>query len=161
MKKLLLILISILTILALSSCDITELSATEGETTEETETSLEETQEKNSQTTETDTKNSSDGSKFEYSGEMVIGPIESSVEATTESQLILNLLNNGKWVDGLCDCINDYTISLNGKVIRFSSYCGTFNNITDRTSLTLSDDEKASVNEYLESLFEDIDTSWE
>ena len=96
----------------------------------------------------------SETEKFTYSGEMVIKAINfSSVEATTESQLILDLLNNGEWIDTLCDCINDYTISLNGKVIRYSSGCGTFNNITDGTSLTLSDDEKASVNENLERLF--------
>ena len=43
MKKLLIILISILTILALSSCDILELSAPEAETTEETSTDSEAT----------------------------------------------------------------------------------------------------------------------
>lgn len=100
--------------------------------------------------------------KITYSGEMVIKAINfSQVEAMTESQLILDLLNNGEWIDSLCDCFNDYTISLNGKVIRYSSGCGTFNNITDGTSLTLSDSEKASVNEYLESLFEGFDPNEE
>lgn len=100
--------------------------------------------------------------KITYSGEMVIKAINfSQVEAMTESQLILDLLNNGEWINSLCDCFNDYTISLNGKVIRYSSGCGTFNNITDGTSLTLSDSEKASVNEYLESLFEGFDPNEE
>ena len=97
--------------------------------------------------------------KVTYSGEMVIGLL--NIEATTESQLILDLLNNGKWVDDVCECIHDYTISLNGKVLRYSSYCGTFNNTTDGSSLALSADDKAAVNEYLESLFEGFDPNEE
>ena len=97
-----------------------------------------------------------------YSGGMVITATSlSNIQTMTESQLILDQLNNGEWIDDLCECEHDYTISLNGKALRYSSYCGTINNTTDGTSLTLSADEKASVNEYLESLFEGIDPSWE
>ena len=42
--------------------------------------------------------------KITYSGEMVIEPINLSVEAMTESQLILDLLNSGEWIDDLCKC---------------------------------------------------------
>lgn len=95
---------------------------------------------------------------FVFSGEMIVKSLNlSNAEATTESQLILDLLNNGEWANTLCNCINDYTISLSGKVLRYSSGCGTFNNVTDKTSLTLSDNEKTSVNDYLEKLFEHID----
>ena len=98
-----------------------------------------------------------------YSGTMTITPVGHSNITANEvrSDMILDLLNNGEWADSLCDCIHDYTISLNGKVIRYSSGCGTFNNITDGTSFVLSDNDKAAVNEYFESLFEGIDPSEE
>ena len=98
-----------------------------------------------------------------YSGTMTITPVGHSNITANEvrSDMMLDLLNNGEWADSLCDCINDYTISLNGKVIRYSSGCGTFNNITDGTSFVLSDNDKAAVNEYFESLFEGIDPSEE
>lgn len=98
---------------------------------------------------------------FSYSGEMVIEPINLSVEAMTESQLILDLLNNGEWIDDLCKCRCDYQITINGKELNYSSEIGAFNNITDEQYLILSDDDKVAVNEYLESLFEHIEPNEE
>ena len=100
-----------------------------------------------------------DETKNTYSGEMVIKAINfSHVEAMTDSQLILDLLNNGEWIDSLCDCIHDYTLAVSGKTIHYHSECGTFNNITDGTSCGLSDEDKIAVNRYLECLFEGIDS---
>ena len=100
--------------------------------------------------------------KTTYSGEMVIEAINlSSTEATTESQLILDLLNNGEWINDLCKCRCDYQITINGKELNYSSENGAFNNNTDELYLILSDDDKVAVNEYLEKLFEHIDPSEE
>ena len=99
--------------------------------------------------------------KITYSGEMVIEPINLSVEATTESQLILDLLNNGEWNNDLCKCRCDYQLTLNGKKLNYSSEIGAFNNITDEQYLILSDDDKVAVNEYMEKLFEHIESSEE
>ena len=95
--------------------------------------------------------------KITYSGEMVIEPINLSVEAMTESQLILDLLNNGEWINDLCKCRCDYQITINGKELNYSSEMGAFNNNTDELYLILSDDDKVAVNEYLEKLFEHIE----
>ena len=99
--------------------------------------------------------------KITYSGEMVIEAINLSVEAMAESQLILDLLNNGEWINDLCKCRCDYQFTLNGKELNYSSEIGAFNNITDEQYLILSDDDKVAVNEYLEKLFEHIDPSEE
>ena len=99
--------------------------------------------------------------KITYSGEMVIEPINLSVEAMTESQLILELLNNGEWNNDLCKCRCDYQLTLNGKELTYSSEIGAFNNISDEQYLILSDDDKVAVNEYMEKLFEHIESSEE
>lgn len=100
--------------------------------------------------------------KIIYSGGVhIIATLLPNTQALTESQLILDLLNDGDWINDLCKCRCDYQITINGKELNYSSENGAFNNITDELYLILSDDDKVAVNEYLEKLFEHIDPSEE
>ena len=97
-------------------------------------------------------------SKEDYD-EIILGWLNH--EVSIKSDLILDLLNNGTWVNDAAECDADYRITLNEKHFVYHSACGTFNNITDGTSLTLADDDKVSINLYLNRLFEGFNTTEE
>ncbi len=56
-----------------------------------------------------------------------------------DSERLLEILNEGEWRDGLCDCINEFTLTVNDNKIGYNVSCGTFNNTTNGTSLVLDD----------------------
>ena len=95
----------------------------------------------------------------EVSDEIILGWLNH--EVSIKSELILDLLNNGMWVNDTADCDADYRITLNEKHFVYHSACGTFNNITDGTSLTLADDDKVLINNCLNKLFEGFNTNEE
>ena len=99
---------------------------------------------------------------FVFSGEMIVKSLNlSNAEATTESQLILDLLNNGEWFELQTNCLTDYVLSIGvGNSVEYCSGCGTFRHNGGQI-MELSEDDKATLNEYLEKLFEHIDPSEE
>ena len=99
---------------------------------------------------------------FVFSGEMIVKSLNlSNAEATTESQLILDLLNNGEWFELQTNCLTDYVLSIGvGNSVEYCSGCGTFRRNGGQI-MELSEDDKATLNEYLEKLFEHIDPSEE
>ena len=68
------------------------------------------------------------------------------------SERLLEILNEGKWEDGLCDCFNQLYLTVNGYKIGYSTSCKTFNNTTNRKSLELDDVTAQEVEEILCSL---------
>jgi len=78
---------------------------------------------------------------------------EGNVVDDFESERLLEILNGGEWEDGLCDCVNEFYLTLNVHKIGYSTGCNTFNNVTNGSSLVLDDQTAAEVEEILCSLF--------
>lgn len=74
------------------------------------------------------------------------------------SDRLLEILNDGNWEDGLCDCVNSFYLTVNGHKIGYSTGCMTFNNTTNGKSLKLDNATAMEVEEIFYSLnfnFED------
>lgn len=95
-----------------------------------------------------------------YSGSMSINYKNTSV-VDYESALILDLLNNGKWINSGTNCGHDYTFTFGDRSLRYHSECGTFIDIESNRALTLTESDQTKVNAILEKLFGDVDPSWE
>lgn len=95
-----------------------------------------------------------------YSGAMGINYNNISV-VDYESALILDLLNNSKWTNGITNCGHDYTFTFDDRSLRYHSECGTFIDIENNRALALTESDKTKVNALLAKLFGDIDPSWE
>ena len=69
-----------------------------------------------------------------------------------ESERLLEILNNGKWEDGLCDCIDEIFFAVSGHKIGYSTSCKTFNNKTNGKSLVLNETEAEEVKEIIKGV---------
>ncbi|MBE6593558.1 MAG: hypothetical protein E7642_06140 [Ruminococcaceae bacterium] len=74
----------------------------------------------------------------------------SSTELTEENeQKILDILNDGEWVDDGNNCGYDYEFTVKNKKILYHSQCGTFAESGKGISLSLSEEDKIEVNKLL------------
>lgn len=62
---------------------------------------------------------------------------------------ILLILNNGTWENDVCQCVSDFTFEIQGDKIKYSSECGTCNDVTNKRHMTLSDSERTKINQLL------------
>ena len=67
-------------------------------------------------------------------------------------QVFLSLLNNGKWVNDITNCAADYEFTAQQIKMRYHSECGTFIDITNGRSLSLSEEDKTIINQLLASI---------
>ena len=73
-----------------------------------------------------------------------------SVMLDYENHLMLDLLNKGKWVDDIPNCGYDYEFEFGAhNVLRYHSECGTFIDAENSRSLTVSEQDKNTINESL------------
>lgn len=73
-----------------------------------------------------------------------------SVMLDYENHLMLDLLNKGKWVDDIPNCGYDYEFEFGAhNVLRYHSECGTFIDTENSRSLTVSEQDKNTINESL------------
>lgn len=73
-----------------------------------------------------------------------------SVMLDYENDLMLELLNKGKWVDDIPNCGYDYEFEFGAhNVLRYHSECGTFIDTENSRSLTISEQDKNTINESL------------
>lgn len=73
-----------------------------------------------------------------------------SVMLDYENHLMLELLNKGKWVDDIPNCGYDYEFEFGAhNVLRYHSECGTFIDTENSRSLTISEQDKNTINESL------------
>ena len=73
-----------------------------------------------------------------------------SVMLDYENDLMLELLNKGKWVDDIPNCGYDYEFEFGAhNVLRYHSECGTFIDMENLRSLTVSEQDKNTINESL------------
>lgn len=66
-----------------------------------------------------------------------------------EKEYIINLLNEGKWHPDVAKCTTDYNFYTQKQSLGYNAEEGIFNDFTLKRSLTLSDEQKETVNEYL------------
>ena len=67
-----------------------------------------------------------------------------------ENDLMLELLNKGKWEDDIPNCGYDYEFEFGAhNVLRYHSECGTFIDTENSRSLTVSEQDKNTINESL------------
>lgn len=67
-----------------------------------------------------------------------------------ENDLMLELLNKGKWVDDIPNCGYDYEFEFGAhNVLRYHSECGTFIDTENSRSLTVIEQDKNQINESL------------
>ena len=98
--------------------------------------------------------------KMEYTAPISVkitgdGDIATAVEDFV-SERLLEILNTGNWEEGLCDCVNQFYLTVNGHKIGYSTGCMTFNNTTNRKSLKLDNATAGEVEEILCSLKPDF-----
>ena len=73
-----------------------------------------------------------------------------SVMLDYENDLMLELLNKGKWVDDIPNCGYDYEFEFGAhNVLRYHSECGTFIDTENSRSLTVNEQDKNTINESL------------
>ena len=73
-----------------------------------------------------------------------------SVMLDYENDLMLELLNKSKWVDDIPNCGYDYEFEFGAhNVLRYHSECGTFIDTENSRSLTVSEQDKNTINESL------------
>ena len=73
-----------------------------------------------------------------------------SVMLDYENDLMLELLNKGQWVDDIPNCGYDYEFEFGAhNVLRYHSECGTFIDTENSRSLTVSEQDKNTINESL------------
>ena len=72
------------------------------------------------------------------------------MDMTEDAQAeIISALNSGEWGDGGTNCGHDYEFTIDNATIRYHSDCGSFNDITNKRAMTLSEEGKANINKIL------------
>lgn len=66
-----------------------------------------------------------------------------------EQEYIINLLNDGKWYPNIAKCDSDVNFYPNGFKLGYCAESGVFNDFTLKRSLSISDDARDIINEYL------------
>ena len=74
---------------------------------------------------------------------------EEMVLTADEGQLIVDIMESINWVEGAPACDNDYIITVINDTYYYHSDCGTFFDIVNNKSKSLSEEEKERVNNYI------------
>ena len=76
---------------------------------------------------------------------------ETSLTVNEGTKTITNLLSSDLWnTEGTTDCLSNIEIIINGKIYKYHSDCGTFNDSTKQRYLSLDDASKEKVNAIIE-----------
>ncbi len=79
---------------------------------------------------------------------------EAKTISAKETEAVLSLIENGAWdIGATADCINDFSFTHGGKTYYYHSSCGTFNDNENQRSLSLSEEDKQTVNEIFLKVF--------
>ena len=73
-----------------------------------------------------------------------------AIHSSEDAQMIEEILSAGEWINDLTDCVADVKFIMEGgEELRYSSACGTFNDISAKRSLTLVGAQGSFVNDML------------
>ena len=90
--------------------------------------------------------------KTEYSQDIscVIPSLNKELSLSeSDKKYIASVLNGAAWTDGFTDCIFDYIFKTQKEEIRYHSYCGTFNDYTNKRYLTVAEEQRQKINDIL------------
>ena len=62
---------------------------------------------------------------------------------------ILAILNSGHWYNDVSKCESDYSFETKNEKIYYHADCGTFNDVTNKRYMTLSEEKKEKINQLL------------
>ncbi len=65
---------------------------------------------------------------------------------TEDKSYIVDLLNEASWVNDLSNCDSDFVFYTQNQEVSYHSECGTFNDITNKKSMTVSEEERVAIN---------------
>lgn len=142
MKKLTAIFLTLVFILALTSCGVTKGS---GEPVASKSTNT------NSNIETANTELSQPENIETMSGTVSRVGTEKAYELTEEEiQQIIDIINNSNWnTTGTSDCANDCKLIIDGETYYYHSDCGTWNDNLNNRCLTVTDTEKENINTIL------------
>ena len=69
---------------------------------------------------------------------------------TADKKYIVNLLNDASWTNDLSNCGSEFVFYTQKQEIRYHSECGTFNDITNKKSTTVTEEQRIAINTILE-----------
>lgn len=78
---------------------------------------------------------------------------DAAAVVSERAQIFSDILENGIWIDGTADCLNDYLIALEEQEYYYHADCGTVNDIVNERSMKLTDEEKAKFDAVLKLYF--------
>lgn len=64
----------------------------------------------------------------------------------SDKEHIVDILNNASWINDITNCGCDYVFYTQKQEVRYHSECGTFIDITNKKSTTVSDGERSVIN---------------
>lgn len=68
-----------------------------------------------------------------------------------DKEYIVDLLNEASWINDLSNCDNDFVLYLQTQEVRYHSECGTFYDITNKKSTTISEEQRIAINTILKA----------
>ena len=84
---------------------------------------------------------------FELEGEL---NVNKEVALSSEDiDFILDILNSGTWINDLSNCACDYVFYTAKQEVRYHSECGTFNDYTNKRSMTVTEEQRQKINSIL------------
>lgn len=85
---------------------------------------------------------------FELEGEL---NVNKKVALSSEDiDFILDILNSGTWINDLSNCACDYVFFTSKQEVRYHSECGTFNDYTNKRSMTVTEEQRQKINSILQ-----------
>ncbi len=77
---------------------------------------------------------------------------EGSQEVPLDSEAreyVIDCMNQGEWSDGQVNCDHDFVFYTKEQSVAYHSECGTFSDLTNGKSMTVSEEQRTKINGYL------------
>ena len=69
--------------------------------------------------------------------------------SSEDTEYILSIMNSGKWINDLSNCGCDFVFYTSKQEVRYHSECGTFNDYTNKRSMTVTEEQRQKINSIL------------
>lgn len=79
-------------------------------------------------------------------------PYEQPVELDPKDKnYIIDILNNATWIDDAANCASDFVFVTQKQRVRYHCECGTFIDVTNQRSTTVSEEQRIAINAILKN----------
>lgn len=82
------------------------------------------------------------------------GSGSAAIELREEDAAVISGYLEGEWINDLTDCLHDCVLNIDGKQLRYHSDCGTFTDMENVRTLTVSEEDRIAINKILENYTE-------